>query len=176
MIHVVKFLRTRKEEARALLPERLLPYLEKRLLPSAWYPEEDHIELCRALAKLLPGPAGMDIYEHIGRSGARADLAGVYRNMLRPGDPTGTLRKANALWHAYHDTGMYRVVQEGRGAARIELVSFPAQAPEHCRILRGWLAELLALAGAHGVEVVEIRCVHRKDLFCRWEMTWEDPA
>jgi len=175
MIHIVKFLRTRKEEARALLPERLRPYLQERLLPSAWYPEEDHIELCRALAKVLPDP-GMDVYEFIGEFGARADLSGMYKHLLRPGDPAGTLQKGVVIWQTYHDTGLYRVALDGPSAAHVELVSFGAPTPEICLTLRGWNRSLLRMAGAKDVTVEETRCVHRGDVYCRWEIRWVNPA
>lgn len=175
MINLVKSLRSRKEEVRPLLPERLRPYLEKRLYPFAWYPEEDHIALCRILAKVLPDP-GMDVYEFIGEFGARADLNDMYRHLFRPGDPAGTLQKGALIWHTYHDTGLYRVTLDGPGAAHVELVSFGTPALEHCLILRGWNRSLLRTAGAKDVAVEEPRCVNRGDAFCRWEIRWVDPA
>jgi hypothetical protein len=174
MINIVKYLRMRKEAAGPVLPERLRPYLDKRLLPSAWYPEEDHIELCRVLAKILPDP-GMDVYEFIGESGARADLSGPYGHLIRPGDPAGTLQKGVAIWHTYHDTGLFRVVLDGPGAAHVELFDFGASTPDHCRLQRGWNRSLMRMAGAKDVEVEETRCVHRRNAFCRWEIRWAVP-
>ena len=171
MINVVKFLRANKQAAGPLLPERLRPYLEKRLLPSAWYPEEDHIGLIRVLAGILPDP-GMDVYEFIGESGARADLSGPYGHLIRPGDPAGTLQKGVAIWRTYHDTGLFRVVLDGPGAARVELVDFEAASPDQCRMMRGWNRSLLRMAGAKDVEAEETRCVHRGSAFCRWELRW----
>jgi hypothetical protein len=50
LVDMVKFLRTQRDAALAILPARLHRYLDEQLNVAAWYPEEDMIGLVRALA------------------------------------------------------------------------------------------------------------------------------
>ena len=174
LVNIVKLLRANKEAARREVPARLQSYLETRVVLLAWYPEEDFLELARALARILPsgGPAP---WEWMGRESARRDLAEVYRPLLRPGDPLGTLAKGALLWSAYHDSGRFRALPDAPGSARLELADFGLPAVETCEIFRGYFAEVLRAAGARSVEVTQIACRTQGAQSCLWQAKWEPP-
>ena len=171
MINAIKVLRLKKDEVRKLLPERLHVYLEERVMPSSWYPEEDHWELLRALAKVLPDP-GMDVYEYMGLISARADLGGVYAHLIREGDPATTLRRATFTWGLYHDTGKKEVVEFGDDYVVSEISGFENSSRESCSTVKGWNAELAKMAGGKNVEVVHSKCVLDGASACRFEVKW----
>ena len=75
LLGAVKWLRHDREAALRALPARLHPYLDARIQVASWYPEEDLLELIRALARILPAN-GADVYEQMGRFSARDQLAG----------------------------------------------------------------------------------------------------
>ena len=50
----VKLLRSRKDDARRVLPPELHHYLEDRIVVASWYPERDVFGLMKACAKLFP--------------------------------------------------------------------------------------------------------------------------
>jgi hypothetical protein len=171
LVNAVKALRLKKDAAKEVLPEHLHRYLEERILAFAWYPEEDVLAILRALAKVTPDP-GMDIYEFMGRIAARADLEGVYSNLLRPGDPDGSLRRASIIWRLYHDTGKQVVIESGDNSVVIEISGYQHPSRESCGTVKGWSVELVTLAGGKNVKVVHRSCVLDGEKACRFEVTW----
>jgi hypothetical protein len=171
LVNAVKALRLKKEEARRFLPERLHGYLEGRVLVSSWYPEEDLLEILRALARVLPSP-GIDIFEFMGRVSARTDLGGVYAPLLREGDPGGTLRRGVVVWRSYHDTGKHEVVEAREDFAAFTLSGFDHPSREICGTIVGWNHELVTLAGGKDARVVHTACVLDGAAECWFEVRW----
>jgi len=175
ILNAVKTLRLKKAESRALLPMDLHRYLEDRILVSSWYPEEDLLGLLRVLGKILPDP-GIDIFEFMGLASARTDLSGVYSHMLRLGDPVGTLRHGSVLWRSHHDTGKLEVVVSSPERAVVQLSGFGFPSNEICRTIKGWIRELIRMAGGKDVSVADDQCVVRGDTACRFDAKWTAAA
>jgi len=171
IINAVKALRLRKEEARKFLPERLHWYLRERILISTWYPEDDFLEILRALARIMPDP-GMNLFEFMGRLSARTDLKGVYAHLIRHGDPAGTLHRTSIIWGLYHDTGKETVVDSGDNYVVTEIAGFDHPSRESCQTVLGWNAGLAALAGGKDVKALHGECVLDGANACRFEVTW----
>ncbi|HME68461.1 MAG TPA: DUF2378 family protein [Myxococcota bacterium] len=171
MLQCVKLLRAQREKAAALLSPELRQYLEKRIAISVWYPEEDHLGLLRVVAELV-GTGHRDVWEFLGRASARNDLQGIYRNMLRLGDPDGTLRRGPALWQAYHDSGAVSVEWEGENVVRVSLAEYGLRAAEMCGVFGGYYHELLHLSGAREVSVAHTACRLGGAQVCQWHTKW----
>ncbi len=171
IIYAVKVLRSNKDAAQKALPEHLRWYLEERIMVSSWYPEEDFLEILRAVAKITPD-TGMDPFEFMGRLSARADLRGVYAHLIRQGDPATTLRRTSVIWGLYHDTGKEEVVESGENRVVTQVSGFEHPSRESCRTVLGWNAELAAIAGGKDVKAVHGECVLDGANACRFEVTW----
>jgi hypothetical protein len=170
LIDMVKFLRTQREAALRLLPERLHPYLEKRLNVAAWYPEEDMIGLVQALAELIPG-SREDALVQIGRLNARMHLSGAYAHLLSDMRPDGLPVRAVALWQTMHDTGDFKLaVADEEAEARLSGYGHPTA--EMCTMLGAYLLELFCLAGVRDAKVEEVACCRRGARECRWRIAW----
>src|SRR4051794_31957484 len=100
LVGIVKGLRTRADDARAKLPQRLHRYLVERVVVAAWYPEQDYLELLMTFAALFR----IRDFEQVGAVGAKEGLQKVYRNMLQ-GGVEGAMSRMKANWRNYHDTG-----------------------------------------------------------------------
>ncbi len=176
MLNAVKFLRANfKQQALQLLPPAMHKYLETRILASNWYPEEENLALIRVLARLLAEnvkDVGDDVYAFMGRFVARADFSSFYANLIRPGEPEETLRRAPIAWRMYHDTGSFQVSVQGPGRARLELSDYGLPSAEMCSLLRGFHEQMIAMAGAQEVSSKQIACRSRGDRTCVWEMSW----
>lgn len=161
--------------ARALVPSHLQHYLGKdeRVSVAEWYPEPDHMELLRILVRSAGDPPG--IWATLGMAAARKDLSGVYRALLREGDPAATALKAPVLWSSYHDTGRMTVTLDGRCSGRIALGDYGHPTREMCLITTGHSRTVLELAGARDVEVTHTACVNEGAAGCVWEAKWKDP-
>ena len=171
ILALVKVLRRAgRERAEAVLAPELHHYLDQRILVSSQYPEADHLGLLRAMAKLLPPRP--DPWFTMGQLSARSDLNGLYRALLRPGDPKRTLQSANALWRNYHDTGDLDAVLETDNEVKLVLRGFVAPARELCRINIGYFTELVALAGGRDPICRELDCVVQGARQCAWSVRW----
>lgn len=161
--------------ARRLVPPHLQRYLaaEERISVAEWYPEADHMALLRVLVSAAGNPAG--IWGTLGMASAKKDLTGVYKGLLREGDPAATAQKAPVLWSSYHDTGRMLVTLEGRCAARFVLADYGHPTSEMCEITTSYTRTVLELAGARDVEVRHAECVNEGAASCVWHSKWKDP-
>lgn len=175
VIGVVKLLRRARKAAGEALPWALHGYLERRILPSAWYPEEDFDLLVRAAGRLQIG-AHRTHFEGLGRQQAEQDLGGIYRVMLRRGDPLATLEQLGDLWRLYHDAGTVQVTFEGADRASVLLTGYPFAGADLCALHTGYLTAALTLAGAEEPMVGKQRCRAAGQGLCRWSVRWRRPA
>jgi hypothetical protein len=172
VVELVRFLRSRRDQARELLPPELQHYLEDRIEVTRWYPEEDSLGLQRAVAALLP-VAEEDAYELMGSLDAQLHLKGVYRH-LRENARTEVLPvRIAALWASVHDTGKVRFAQARPGSSQIDLVDFEATSIEVCRSATGYIREVYRMAGVENLNVRKTACRLSGDDLCSWSVTWD---
>jgi len=171
LVGAVKWLRHDREAALRALPSRLHPYLDGRIQVASWYPEQDLLELIRALARILPVNGG-DVYEQMGRFSARDQLAGVYRHLLEGGDEFSLPRRGLVLWQSQHDSGRLSMAIEGPGAARIDVVDYALPSREMCGILLGYTAEMFAMAELKEPSVRKQACRLDGADRCSWRCHW----
>lgn len=175
MAEVVKYLRSRREAARAALPPRLSRYLDTRILASSWYPEADYLELMRVIAGLIPErylEDGLSAFEVAGRNTSTSYVEGAYKTLVRKGDPLRTLSNFQALWRLRHDTGSIEVERTGERAARIELHDYALVAPEACAVIQGSFWGFLRHSGARDPKLEHSLCRARGDAHCEWHVEW----
>jgi len=175
LLSAVKWLRKSREAALAALPPRMHHYLEDRIQVAFWYPEEDLVELVRALARILPVGMGR-IYEQMGRLSARDQLTGVYRHLLEGGDVLSLPRRGLALWQSQHDTGRLKLTLDGPGAARIELADYALPSREMCEILLGYTTEMFVMAEVPAPAVRKTACRLDGAPSCSWQCSWTPQA
>jgi hypothetical protein len=171
LVGAVKWLRHDREAALRALPARLHGYLDAQVQVASWYPEADLLDLIRAVARILPGSGG-DVYEQMGRFSARDQLAGVYRHLLEGGDQFSLPRRGLVLWQSQHDSGRLGMTIEGPGAARIDVVDYALPSREMCGILRGYTAEMFAMAELKEPSVHKQACRLDGADRCTWRCEW----
>jgi len=174
LIGAVKFLRRNREAARAALPPALHHYLEDRVLPTSWYPEEDLVALLRVMAPMI-GDAPGSVFELMGRITLREHLGGVYERLLK-GDPLSFARRASALWQMQHDSGRLAFIEEGPRRALFELADYAHPSREMCATIQGYVHEALAASGFAALEIRKTRCTLDGDPRCVWECAWQERA
>ena len=170
LVDMVKFLRTQREAALALLPPHLHAYLNTQLNVSAWYPEADMIELVKVLAKLLPGSGEAPLVQ-IGRLNARMHLQGTYSHLLEDARPSALPLRALALWKSMHDTGEFKLQVDDDGA-EARLAGYGHPTPEMCVMLGAYVQELFVMAGVRDPKAVEHACCRSGAPACCWRIDW----
>jgi hypothetical protein len=163
LVGAVRFLRSKREEARRVLPEHLHGYLHEKVSLSAWYPEDDLIGLIRAMLALIPGPRG-EALQMMGRVTAREHHDGIYSHLMKEG---ATTTSSFALWSSQHDTGKLRVTREGSKVIRADLVGYENPSHEMCAIIEAYVVETVRLSGVT-VSAKKIACQLSGDEYCSW--------
>ena len=174
MVEIVKFLRSRKEDARKIVPPHLQHYLSSRILSTSWHPEEDYLELMRAVVELRPAPAerGVTAFEDASRDTTDAFFEGPYKALIRAGEPGRSLNSLGALWRLRHDTGEFDVELEGQKGARVVLRDYALVHREACELVQGTLWGLVHHSGGRNVGIEHTRCRSRGEDVCEWRLSW----
>ncbi|MDX1631046.1 MAG: TIGR02265 family protein [Thermoanaerobaculia bacterium] len=167
-VPAVKFLRVHREEARDRLPEDLHGYLEGRILPGSWYPEEELMSLLRTVASLLPQDEP-ECWETIGSGAAEFHAQETLEGLVQRG-PDELVEALGPVWSLLHDTGSVTVEMRDEGRASVELRDFSPGMPQYASMMRGYMARILELAGA---DEIEVRIADRSDERARWELAWK---
>ena len=172
IVDSVRYLRRHKDEARKLLAPELHHYLAKRVLIASWYPEEDLVPLVRAMAA-IQGSDGDAFFDKAGRLAAFTHAQGVYRLLLRDGDPASLARRAFVLWTSMHDTGSMEMVLDDPGRVCVAVRDFGAPTREFCMINGGYIAATFEITGCQQVRVEKESCCVDGAPECSWQVTWD---
>ncbi|HEY8154396.1 MAG TPA: hypothetical protein VII72_09750 [Myxococcota bacterium] len=174
LVDMVKYLRSRREEAIALLPERLRRYLDEKINIALWYPEEDMIGLVRVLVQLMPATSEPAL-RLIGRLNARHHVSGAYAHLFADADVPRLPLRARSLWKAMHDTGDLHMVV-GDGEAEVEISGYGHPSAEMCEMIQPYLEELFFAAGVKKVRIVKRACCRAGGAACRYQVSWPPEA
>jgi hypothetical protein len=167
----VEFLRSRRDQAKALLPSELQHYLDEKINVARWYPEPDMIGLVRVLARLLP-PGDEPPLVTSGRLDARHPMQGAYRHLFDGFDLSRVPLRAVTSWRAMHDTGNLHVTLRER-EAQVDVVDYGYPSPEMCVMIRPYLEALFGAAGAKHVTSEKNACCLDGAAACSYRIRWE---
>ena len=107
-----------------------------------------------------------------GHFGAESDLTTVQRAFLRLANPAYLIEKAGTYWRRFYDWGEWTVIRDNPCAATGTLAGSPVRDEIYCTELTAYLARMLELAGAKGVEVQHPQCHGRGNPLCVFVATW----
>ena len=175
LLQIVKYLRLKKEEGRKATPEHLHHYLQNRLLAANWYPEDDYLELLRALASLFEVGPDVDLWEHLGRIAARSYIDEAYKILVKKADAEGTLKNFALLWELRHDTGKAEITTLLPGTVLIKIRDYVLVDEQLCRAIQGTIMGMLEIAGIKDMQITKGLCRARGDELCAWQIQW-NPA
>ena len=154
------------------LPQGLSSYYEKQVLVASWYPEDDFIDLLQVLAHSAPAKE-KDPWQWGGRAVAHMDLLQIYSFMVQKGSPLGTLQRLPRLWRLYHDSGRADVGILEDGRAQVQVADYAFADEYFCRWMKGYIAEMLHIGGARGINVRSLR-TGSLDKPAQWLAQWQD--
>jgi hypothetical protein len=141
------------------------------LLPHAWAPYQDFIDLCTAIDRLF-GQGDLALCYEMGRHAAEQNLPTLYRIFYRLGSPLYIFRKAARVWEVHYDTGRLVPIQEGERQVRIRVLDFERPHRAHCLSIKGWAARSVEMSGAVIDDMKEDRCRVWGDNACEMWLRW----
>lgn len=141
------------------------------LTNTAWYPFEVADRLDRAIVDVLGG-GRTEVFQDIGRASAKANLGGVHRGMLTPGDPQAFMVKADMIYRFYYDVGHRDYEATGPTSGVLTTHDAETFSAADCATVIGWYLEALTMCGAKSPKVVEEECRARGGTVCRYRVSW----
>jgi uncharacterized protein (TIGR02265 family) len=166
---LVVAIRAMRKQGAVVVPEHLEHYLKDDVLVSNWYPETEFRDLIllvgRAIAPTTPG----NVWRFLGKQGALRDIAGIYANWIRQGDPERTLQLLHQGWSTVRDSGRIAIQQTGQNHVEASLKAYPFMCPELAELNAGYIAEMVK---ATGVKHVDVQVREITDAGCKWQITW----
>lgn len=156
------------------LPEDNQAILRGIIVNSVWYPWEVNKNLDQAIVDLLGG-GSTEVFEEMGRGSATENLSGVHQLMLEPNNPEAFMKKAQAIYSFYYNSG-YRTYEATSPTSGI-LTTYDAEtnSANDCLTVIGWYKQALEMCGATDVTMVEISCRATGGETCKYEVAWSGP-
>ena len=146
--------------------------LEGRVLPTDWVPYDVFVDMSLAIDRLF-GSGDLALCLELGRHSAEVNLPTLYRLFYRLGSPIYIFRRAAQLWNAHYDSGQLAAMEEGPGAARLEIIGFERPHRVHCLAVLGWATRSVEMSGGVVLSAVEERCRARGDETCEMVARWK---
>lgn len=141
------------------------------LVAVQWCPFELGRRLDDAIVAVLGG-GRPQFFERLGAASADANLGGVHKAFLTPGDPQAFLAKAPQIYKLYYDTGHREYRALGPTAAELTTRDAETFSAPDCLTVVGWYRRALELCGAASVKIVEEECRARGGTVCRYRISW----
>lgn len=143
----------------------------KNLVAIQWCPFELGRRLDEAIVAVLGGGRAQ-FFERLGAASADANLTGVHKAFLAPGDPQAFLAKAPQIYKLYYDTGRRDYAPLGARAAVLTTHDAETFSGPDCLTVIGWHRRALEMCGATDVHITEEECRARGGSVCRYRISW----
>jgi len=147
--------------------------LSAALDPTSKYPQTYYAALIAAITEVFgrdnPGALAQDMAAFVAASEAK----GIYKTILKADSVAGVLRKLPMVWRMQVSNGEMRVREHGPG--QMEITLNDEVEPEICQnSLVGYMRGLIELKGGRRANVSHVRCIHRGDPHCMYELRWDE--
>lgn len=143
----------------------------RNLVAIQWCPFDLGRRLDDAIVAVLGGGRAQ-FFERLGAASADANLGGVHKAFLTPGDPHAFLAKAPQIYKLYYDTGQRDYKALGPTAAELTTRDAETFSAPDCLTVIGWHRRALEMCGATNVRIVEEECRARGGAVCRYRVSW----
>lgn len=143
----------------------------RNLVAIQWCPFELGRRLDDAIVTVL-GSGRPQFFERLGAASADANLTGVHKAFLTPGDPQAFLAKAPQIYKLYYDTGRREYAQTGPTAAVLTTHDAETFSGPDCLTVIGWYRRAVEMCGATNVQISEDECRARGGAVCRYRISW----
>tara|TARA_B100001750_G_scaffold230332_1_gene226672 strand:- start:5369 stop:5842 length:474 start_codon:yes stop_codon:yes gene_type:complete len=126
----------------------------RRVTATEWMPVDQAARIY-ATAVPIAFPGEPRPLREFGREGARHNLKGVYRFLVRLISVPSLIERTAKIWERYHDTGHARTERLSDRSVRIVVEGHPTLPAALRAAIAGWTAGAVELTGAQNVRVTE---------------------
>ena len=125
--------------------------IDQRILPSAWYPYDTFKHCFQAIFEVL-AKGDLEKIREWGRMYGEAIMKGIYKGLLKEGDPLHYLKKYNTYLRNFFDFGSIEIKELSENEVEMALKDFDAQFVPAYYMMFGWLERTLEVCGAKNIK------------------------
>jgi len=153
LVDFVKTMKADKSGAFAkYLTEEDRQILSQKIMPSGWYPYDTFKRCFRAAFELL-AKRDLEMVKQWGRMYGSSIMGGIYKSLLKPGEPLEYLKKYQTYVKNFLDFGRMEVKEEAPNQVVLKLYDFDPDFQPLYYIMYGWLESTLEMVGAKNIKV-----------------------
>jgi uncharacterized protein (TIGR02265 family) len=153
---LVDFIKTMKADKSGMFTKYLTDedrkILGQRIMPSAWYPYETFKHCFQAAYEIL-AKSNPETVKQWGRLYGSAIMGGIYKNLLKAGEPMEYIKKYEVYVKNFLDFGKIEIKEEGNKQVVLKLFDFDPDFTPLYYIMYGWLECTLEMVGAKDLKI-----------------------
>lgn len=146
--------------------------LHQRLLPSGWYPYQTFKNCFNAVFKVL-AKGDLEKVRQWGRVYGEAIITGVYKSIIKEGEPLESLMKYSTHIRNFFDFGEILVEPVEKDQALVRIRGFDPTFQPQYSIMQGWLERSLELCGAKNIRTEVIAATWKGAPETIVKITWQ---
>lgn len=124
--------------------------IAQKILPSAWYPYVT-FKHCFTGAFEVLAKKNLDMVRQWGRAYGKSIMGGIYKGLLKEGEPMEYIKKYSVYIRNFLDFGAMEIEEEKSNSVRIKLYDFDPDFPPLFAIMQGWLECTMEMCGAKNI-------------------------
>lgn len=155
------------------LPASTQKVFTGRILHATWYSYDAYIGLLKGLANKFGGGSS-EYCRELGASSGQRDINTVFRIYLAIASTERLIRGCSKVWASYYrNAGAMEAIRWTPDDTLLRITDFPQMAPEHCRLMEGWMITTMNVLGTDVLDGHESACVSKgapaHEFSCRWK-------
>lgn len=124
----------------------------QKLMPSAWYPYETFKRCFTGIFEVL-AKSDLDTVRQWGRIYGKSIMSGIYKGLLKQGEPLEYIKKYSVYVRNFLDFGRMEITEEKTNSVTMKLIDFDPEFPPLFAIMQGWLECTMELCGAKNIKI-----------------------
>ena len=144
-----------------------------RILHGTWYPYAGYVGFLKTLeSKFSFGDPSF--CRTLGASSGVRDINTVFKIYLAIASTEWLIRGCSKVWPSYYrNAGWMEAIRWSPDDTLLRISGFPAMAPQHCRLMEGWMVATMNTLGVDVLDPRETLCTSRggaaHEFACRWK-------
>lgn len=144
-----------------------------RIQHSTWYPYEGYVGLLQSLETRY-GRGDPSFCRNLGASSGVRDINTVFKIYLAIASTEWLIRGCSKVWPSYYrNAGTMDAIKWSPDDTLLRISGFNAMAPQHCRLMEGWMIATMNTLGVDVINPRESMCTSRggsaHEFACRWK-------
>lgn len=160
------------QSAVAQMPPPTRTVLAARVLHAKWYPYEAYQGFLEGLERSFAG-SHAGFMRELGMASGKRDISTVFRIYLAIASTERLIRGCSKVWASYYlDAGEMTATSCAPDDTCLRITGFPEMAPQHCRLMEGWMIATMDALGVVVNDGRETACTSQGDTVHEFRCTW----